>query len=121
MSDVTGTVRATLSGAEYTLRLTMRGLAQLQSEFGKDLGGLLSGGFKSGDMPDFTIPLRVVEVALLRGMPDLQADRVKDIADDLLTGDQGLVARLMVAAFPDAAADAAQADPGNAERPGQAA
>jgi len=117
MADITGTLRATLGGAEYTLRLTMRGIAMLQSEFGPDLGGLLSGKFQDGAIPDFNIVLRVVEVALAKGMPDLTADRLREIADDLVTSDQTIVARIMQAAFPDAAKDA----PGNAARPSRAA
>jgi hypothetical protein len=116
MADVTGTVRATLGQNEYTLRLTMRGLATLQGEFGADLGGLLSGKVAEGAIPDFNIMLRVVEIALAKGMPDMTADRVRDVADDLVTDDQTILERIMQAAFPDVAAAA-----GNVKRPKRAA
>lgn len=123
MADVTGTVRVTHEGAEYTLRLTMGGLATLQAEFGRDLGGLLNqkkveaieeGG--EDEIPDFKTLLRIVEVALAKGMPALEPARVTDIADNLLTADQGILGRLLESAFPDAAASS-----GNVKRPKAAA
>jgi hypothetical protein len=116
MADVTGTVRVTHDGAEYTLRLTMRGFAKLQAEFGRDLGGLLTKQ-QTETIPDYNTVLRIVEVALETGMPKLEPDRVVAIADELVTADQSLFGRVFEGAFPEAAAAAS----GNAKRPKAAA
>jgi hypothetical protein len=88
----------------------MRGMAQLQSEFGRDIAGILTG--KAGEIPDFGAILRIVEVALAKGNPSLSAEQVKELADDMATPD--LVEAIVKAAFPDAEGDA-----GNGQRAGK--
>ena len=114
MADITGTLCVQHGGRTYALRLTMRSIATLQGEFGNDLGGLLTG---KGTVPDVSLCLRVVELALCGGTPGT-VDTIGDIpvpalADELLTADFGIFERLMGAAFPD---QVAGAKPGNAKR-----
>lgn len=100
MADVTGTHYHEHAGTRYAFRLTMRGLATLQAEFGRDIAGILSGG---NGIPDFAAILRIVEVALERGTPSLSPDQVKELAEDMANGD--LVGAIVKAAFPDAQED----------------
>jgi hypothetical protein len=110
MADVTGTHWHEHAGTRYAFRLTMRGMAQLQAEFGRDIAGILSA--KSDEIPDFAAILRIVEVALAKGNPSLDAEKVKALAEDLATPD--LVGAIVQAAFPDAGDSA-----GNGRRAGK--
>jgi len=109
MADITGALSVEHNGTRYMLRLTMRGIAQLQAEFGRDIAGVLSG--EAGAIPDFAAILRIVEVALQKGQPGMIASEVAAVADDMATPD--LVGRIVAAAFPDAEAQAV----GNGKRP----
>lgn len=117
MADITGTVRRTHDGAEYVMRLTMAGFAQLQSEFGNDFVQQLEApeGHQGPYMPPMGICLRIVEVALRKGMPDLDEARYADIADELFTADPEIIGVLVRAAFP----QSEEADPGNGELAGK--
>ncbi len=97
MADVTGTVHHQYGGKEYTLRLTFGVLAKLQAKHGDDLNGMLTGGRSKA--PSFGIMLDAVSGALAKGgtTGDLEV-----LADDMLSADPDLFARLMAAAFPDA-------------------
>lgn len=114
MADVTGALHVTHNGQQYTLRLTMRVIAELQSRFGNNIAGILDGS--AGDFPDMNAVLAVVESALIKGTPGIDAAKAAEIADDLLSADMGVISNLMVAAFPEAKAEA-----GNAKRPKRAA
>jgi hypothetical protein len=107
MAVAFGEVDVEHGGKTYTLRLTMRGVAALQDEFGQNLDPILS--LKSGQLPHFGVCLRVVELALQKHHPDA----TKDLADDILSDDMGVFARVIAAAFPqpDAAASGG-AEPG---------
>lgn len=95
MAAILGELNVTCAGADYCLRLTMRGIAQLQDEYGQGLEPLL--GMKDGVMPHFGICLRLVEIALKKHHPDAGPE----LADEILTADVGVVGRLIAAAFPD--------------------
>lgn len=110
MADVTGTHHIDHAGARYAFRLTMRGIAELQGEFGRDIAGILTA--KPGDIPDFKAVLRIVEIALAKGSPSLPAEQVPAIAEDLASAD--LVAAILQAAFP-----AVEGDAGNVQRAGK--
>ena len=98
MSDITGTIHEVYDGKSYDLRLTMRGIATLQSEYGNNVAGLLDGS--AGDLPDFNALLSLVSISLQKGngMEPVAAD---ELADDLLTKDPEIVSRIISAAFPD--------------------
>lgn len=83
--------------AEYCLRLTMRSLAILQEEYGQTSLLQLFGGEK-GELPNFGACLRMIELALRKHHPDAGPD----VADEIFTGDQTVVGRIIGAAFPDA-------------------
>ncbi|WP_277022259.1 hypothetical protein [Paracoccus hibiscisoli] len=112
MADITGTLRHEHDGKSYALRLTLGGIGKLQGKHGDDLAGLLTGKFDGpGQIPPFSVMVDIVAVSLEKcGMA---ADEAADLADDMLTADQGIVARIMQAAFP-------QAKPGNAPAPTKA-
>jgi len=99
MAQVMGELDATVGDVTYRLRLTMRGIAQLQDEYGLDLEPIL--GIKEGHMPNFGACLRVVEIALQR----YHADAGVDAADDILSADMSVFGRLISVAFPDAQKD----------------
>jgi hypothetical protein len=107
MAHPTGEVDVQHNGKTYTLHLTMRGVAQLQKEFGQNLGPILE--VKPGEMPDFDVLLRVIEIALHKRHRDEEGD----LADEILSADMGVFARVIAAAFPqpDAAAPS-EAEPG---------
>ena len=113
MADVTGALHHEFQGKSYTLRITMRGLAQLQDMHGADLGGLLSGG--GGAIPFLAPSLDLISVALQRGegMDKAEAD---DLADEMFTADRNFAQRVLAAAFPDVVA-AAPGATGNARAP----
>ena len=141
MAELTGTVRRTHDGAEYVMRLTMAGFAQLQSEFGNDFVQQLEGpkeqqleeheeqqleGPKEQQLeereeqqgpyiPPMGICLRIVEVALRKGMPDLDEARYADIADEIFTADPKIIGVLVRAAFP----QAEEPESGNGEPAGK--
>ena len=95
---MTGAVQVKHGGVSYQLRLTMRGIAELQAEFGRDIAGLLSG--RDGDIPDFNAVLRLIEVALLKGTPSIDATTTSIVAEDIATIE--LVGKVVQAAFPEA-------------------
>jgi hypothetical protein len=97
MASILGELEVTHGGATYRLRLTMRGIATLQDEFGNDIGGILD--MSEGGIPNMNICLRVVELALKRFHPDADAD----LADDILSDDMSIFGKLIAAAFPSAA------------------
>ena len=98
MSDITGTIHEVYDGKSYDLRLTMRGIATLQSEYGNNVAGLLDGS--AGDLPDFNALLSLVSIAIQKGS-GMDAGAADDLADDLLTKDPEIVGRIISAAFPD--------------------
>lgn len=127
MSDTTGEVTAKLGGKTYRLYLGMRGIGQLQQEFGKDLAPIMeaAGGMpEAGDgdqaeaasLPDLQALIRVVEVSLAR----FHSDEADDyLAGDLLQADIGLAPRLIFAAIPQVSDDPAPS--GTSPRRGKAA
>lgn len=108
MAVAFGEIDVDHNGKVYSLRLTMRGLASLQDEFGHNLDPILS--LKPGQLPHFGVCLRVVELALQKHHPDA----TKDLADDILSDDMGVFARVIAAAFPQPEATAA-----NEPKPGK--
>ena len=98
MADVTGTVHVDHGGKRFALRLTMRALAELQAEFGQDLGGISSQG--EAAFPNMAPLLRMIELALIKGQPEMSPETARDLADDMLTRDIGLVQKVLAAAFP---------------------
>lgn len=111
MADVTGAVHRDIGGTSYSFRLTNGALAQLQAEFGADLGGLLTG--KSA-VPDFRVLLRVAVLALMRGTAGIAEDKATAIVDDLSPGVLApLIEAVIEAAFPPAEQGA---EPGNGKR-----
>jgi hypothetical protein len=94
MAKMLGEVDVSVGGKEYCLRLTMRGIATLQDEFGQGLEPILN--IKPGELPHFGVCLRVVELALKRHHPDATADD----ADDILTQDMAIFGKVIEAAFP---------------------
>jgi hypothetical protein len=112
MADVTGALHVQHDGAQYTLRLTFAGIAELQGRFDNTLGGLLDG--TAGNAPNFAVFLAIVEVALLKGTPGLDRGRAAALADEMLTKDHELAARVLTAAFPAMAGNGATA--GNAKK-----
>ena len=125
MSQITGEVTAKLGDKTYRLYLGMRGIGQLQQEFGKDLapimeaaGGLPDAGegeAAAASLPDLQALIRVVEVSLTRFHSD-ETDEY--LAGDLLQADIGLAPRLIFAAIPQASDDAVPS--GSASRSGKA-
>lgn len=114
MADVTGALHVEHEGKTHTLRLTFRGIGELQGKYGNTISGLLDGS--SGDVPDFRALVDMVSVSLQRG-EGLPRDQADDLADEMITADASIVERLITVAFPDATEDPA----GNAERPTAAA
>lgn len=102
MAKMLGEVNVSVGGESYCLRLTMRGIAALQDEYGQNLEPIL--GIKEGELPHFGVCLRVVELALHRHHPDAGPE----VADDILTQDMGIFGELMQAAFPQADAQAVE-------------
>jgi hypothetical protein len=94
MAKMLGEVDVTVGGKEYCLRLTMRGIAALQDEYGQGLEPILN--IKAGELPHFGVCLRVVELALKRHHPEATADD----ADDILTQDMTIFGKVIEAAFP---------------------
>lgn len=105
MAKMLGEVTASVGGETYRLRLTMRGIATLQDEYGQNLDPILS--LADGELPHFGVCLRVVELALQRYHPDAGPD----VADDILTQDMGIFGQLLEAAFPQA-----EAQPGRGKK-----
>ncbi len=112
MADVTGALAHSFGGQEYSLRLTLGGIAKLQAKHGNDLGGLLSG--KVEQVPPFGIMLDMIAVSLEKGHK-LAPDEAAELADEMMTADKGVFERLMKAAFPDAVAGNVPAPKGKAK------
>lgn len=115
MAQITGTITVRREGRDIPLRLKMSGIARLQAEFGRSIGGVLDG---TAGIPDMAVFLRIVQEAVVGADPSRQhesTDRqpLADLADDILTEDPGVVERIIKASFPDPAPDAA---PGNGKR-----
>lgn len=104
----TGLVTVPFDGRDYALRLTWAGLAQLQDLHPDMVGAMLSG---RDAVPSMRFALDAVRIALVKGGTDATA--AADIADEMLTADPGLIARLLTAAFPSAEV----ASSGNGEAP----
>ena len=102
MAKMLGEVNVSVGSETYCLRLTMRGIATLQDEYGQNLEPIL--GLKEDQLPHFGVCLRVVELALQRYHPDAGPE----VADDILTQDMGIFGQLMEAAFPQAEAQAVE-------------
>ena len=104
MSDITGTIHEVYDGKSYDLRLTMRGIATLQSEYGNNVTGLFDGSAgdspDSPSLPDFNALLSLVSISLQKGN-GMDAGAADELADDLLTKDPEIVSRIISAAFPD--------------------
>lgn len=124
MSEITGEVTAKLGGKTYRLYLGMRGIGQLQQEFGKDLAPIMeaAGGMPEADgdgaatttsLPDLHALIRVVEVSLSRFHSD-ETDEY--LAGDLLQADIGLAPRLIFAAIPQASDDTVPSGPASRGR-----
>lgn len=96
MAKMLGEVNVSVGGESYCLRLTMRGIATLQDEYGQNLEPILA--LKKGELPHFGVCLRVVELALQRYHPEAGPD----VADDILTQDMAIFGTLLEAAFPQA-------------------
>lgn len=94
MAKALGEIDFDLDGETYCLRLTMRGIATLQDEYGQDLAPILD--LKPNQLPHFGVCLRVVELALAKHHPDAGAET----ADDILSDDMGIFGRIIAAAFP---------------------
>ncbi|AZV00202.1 hypothetical protein pben1_p45 [Paracoccus phage vB_PbeS_Pben1] len=97
MADFTGEVIAKVGGQEYRLALGLRGIARLQEEYGANLDPIQGMGQAEGDLPDFSVLLRIVDVALERHHPEVAGD----VAEQLLAADMSLPGKLLTAAFPD--------------------
>ncbi|MFB2530715.1 hypothetical protein ACEYYA_00940 [Paracoccus sp. p3-h83] len=78
-----------------TLQLTMLAMADLQDKYGADLGPL--GAINADSAPPFRAMVDVVAAALRRHHRDI--DHLS-VADDLLTDDLTIFARLMAVSFP---------------------
>lgn len=105
MADVTGALHHKFGKTTYTLRLTYGVLGKLQGLHGRDLKGLLT---DPGAVPPFDVMVDVVALALEKGH-GIKADKAADLADEMLSADPGLVARVMTTAFPDASGKGAAA------------
>jgi len=105
MADVTGALHHKFGKQVYTLRLTYGVLGKLQGLHGRDLKGLLT---DPGAIPPFDVVLDVVALSLEKGH-GLPPEKAADLADEMLSADPGLVARVMATAFPDASGKAAAA------------
>lgn len=99
MADITGALHITHDGRELTLRLSMAGLGRLQDRHGPSIGGLLDEDRTEDQLLNFGILIDAVSIALQKGMR-MDADEADDLADDLVSADQEIVARLLEAAFP---------------------
>lgn len=105
MSVLTGEIGATLGNTSYRLILGLRGIAQLQREYGNGLQGIMGsppqeGGEEGAALPDFNAYMDVVKVSLQRFHSQAADDL--DIVEGLLSQDWSLPGRLIAAAFPDA-------------------
>lgn len=98
MAKMLGEVNVSAGGKTYCLRLTMRGIATLQDEYGQNLAPILN--LQPGELPHFGVCLRVIELALQRHHPEAGPE----VADDILTQDMGVFGELLEAAFPQAEA-----------------
>ena len=103
MADVTGALHHEFGGKTYTLRLTMSVLAQMQARHGDDFLSRFNAA-EVAKSPPFALMIDMVTLSLVRGMRLAEAEAA-DLADDMLTGDNELVANLLAAAFPDAKAN----------------
>ena len=99
MADVTGTLHHTYGGKSFTMRLTWGVLAALQARHGNDFLSRLDVG--AGSLPEFALLIDIAALALAKG-EGIHEDQARDIADDMLTADPGLIQRLIASAFPDA-------------------
>lgn len=97
MASFTGEVIAKLGDEEYCLALGLRGVAKLQEQYGANLDPIHNLGQEEGELPDFSVLLRIVDVALERHHPDAPGD----VAEMLLAADMALPGKLLTAAFPE--------------------
>lgn len=112
MSAFTGELTEVLGNTEYRLVLGLRGIATLQTEFGKNLDpimNMMGQGGKAGEggeavenkaLPDFSVLFRIVALSLERCHKDDAANM--DVVEGLLGQDMSLPGRLIAAAFPQA-------------------
>ena len=99
MIDPTGALHHTFGGKEYALVFSNRAIGKVQSKWGKDLDGLLTGG---STIPNFSIMADIIAAALVVGSK-LPEDEAEDLGDLMSTADRELVNRLIAATFPDIA------------------
>lgn len=109
MAGLTGEITAVLGNSSYRLVLGLRGIAELQRDYGNNLQGIMGdrpAGADAGDeakeavLPDFDAFMQVVKVSLRRFHPEYAEDL--DVVEGLLAQDWSLPGRLIAAAFPDA-------------------
>lgn len=95
MAKVVGDLPVPVGDKTYILHLGFRAIAQLQDEFGRDLGPII-GAFESGKLPDFRAIVRLIEVSLERYHPGATSE----IADEILAENPKIFAELLSTAFP---------------------
>lgn len=96
MNEITGEVTVKVAGETYRLHLGMIGIAELQKEYGQHLEPITNMDLEEGQLPDFGVMIRVVDLALDRHHPKHD----KYLADDILRADPSVFITLMDAAFP---------------------
>jgi hypothetical protein len=94
MASIVGEVAVKADGKTWTQRLSLRGLATLQDEYGTDLQQII--GIEAGAIPHFGAILRVIELALKKHHPEATPDD----AEAILTADLSVFGRVIEAAFP---------------------
>jgi len=96
MSEITGVIHVEDGGQRIPLRLSMRAIAELQTEFGRDCLTRMDGA-GAGDF-DFALAVRAIELAIGQCNRDLGKGEIAALADRV--GSIELFTRLIVAAFP---------------------
>ena len=98
MADATGALHHEFNGKTYRLRLTWGVLGALQGKHGDDFLHRLEA--EEGKLPPFGLMIDIAAKALVKGEGISEVEAL-NLADDFLTSDPELVARLLAAAFPD--------------------
>lgn len=110
MNQITGEIAVKHEGREYALMLGLRGISKLQAKYGRDLAVIRDMKAESDQLPDISVFLDIVDIALERHHPDAPAD----LAESLLLADFSLPGQLVAAAFPTAEPAAAKGRGGRA-------